>query len=81
MVINRAARSYVQSSAQEVDGVRDKVIDLHRAVNDIAAELRCAEQGQLREAVRRAEEAAAALVRLEWALDRAVADDFDASTE
>jgi hypothetical protein len=50
--------------------IRERVAELHRELDEVTKELQTLEKFRRTDVVRRAEEAGAALARLEWALDR-----------
>jgi hypothetical protein len=54
-----------------VSRIRGEVSELHQRIDAIAAEARSLDALNRADIVRRAEEAGAALARLEWALERA----------
>jgi hypothetical protein len=56
-----------------MDGMRQRITALHCAIDELTEELRGLQQPQAGEVVRRAEEAGAALARLEWAFERVAA--------
>ena len=55
----------------ELEAFRRKTVDLHQTIDALTTELQDTKHSQREEIVRRAEEAGAALARLEWALERA----------
>ena len=71
MLAERETTSSAQTSTSEMDEIRRKIVRLHGAMDELTAELRTVEQSGMGDVVRRAEEAGAALARLQWALERA----------
>jgi hypothetical protein len=53
-----------------LNALASKVNELHRQIDMVAVDLRDVQHDGLSDVVRRAEEAGAALARLEWALER-----------
>jgi hypothetical protein len=64
----------IHGISADVERIRATVSELHRSIDDVTAEARKLSGLHRAEIVRRAEEAGAALARLEWALDRATAE-------
>jgi hypothetical protein len=62
------------TSSARLRKIRAEVSELHRRIDHLTNESRSLDHFERSEIVRRAEEAGAALARLEWALDRATAD-------
>ena len=58
----------------QVNRIRADVSELHRRIDQLTGEIKHIETEHRADIVRRAEEAGAALARLEWALDRAIAE-------
>jgi hypothetical protein len=54
--------------------IRAEASELHRRIDHLTTQSRDLDTRERSNIVRRAEEAGAALARLEWALDRAIAD-------
>ena len=62
----------MQTVPTHANRIRADITELHRQVDDLTAEMQNLESEHRADIVRRAEEAGAALARLEWALDRAI---------
>lgn len=71
MVADRGHQSIEQSAVDELEAFRRKTVDLHKTLDALTTELQDSNNPHRQEIVRRAEEAGAALARLEWALERA----------
>lgn len=63
-----------QTTPYQLAQIRNDVSDVHRRIDEVTVKARDLDASNVADVVRRAEEAGAALARLEWALDRAVAD-------
>lgn len=59
-----------RAESSEVQRIRNTVVEVHRVIDDVTRELRTLDPSSRSDLTRRAEEAGAALARLEWALDR-----------
>jgi hypothetical protein len=66
--------SQTHTTSDQVVRIRAKVSELHHRIDNITAQTRTLDAANRAEIVRRAEEAGAAIARLEWALDRAIAE-------
>ena len=67
-------KSPVRSASDAAKRIRAQIFELHRTVDALTKQTRDLDTLERSNIVRRAEEAGAALARLEWALDRAIAD-------
>lgn len=66
--------STTQTVPTQANRIRAEITELHKRVDDLTAEMQNLDSEHRTDIVRRAEEAGAALARLEWALDRATTD-------
>lgn len=71
MVADRVNQPIEQSAVDELEAFRRKAVALHQTLDALTTELQDSRNLHSEEIVRRAEEAGAALARLEWALERA----------